>query len=314
MKEIRIDTINDNIVIFAKDRAKRPMDKVNEESEEKNKKEYHQECPFCRGNESKCTNSNFKIEDENDWLVKSVNNKYPIVDKFQDNIYGNHEVMIDTYRHNGNFYNMSEDEFYNMFLMYKNRYVDFIKDEKIKYVTIFKNYLRKAGASLNHPHSQIISISIIPPDIEKEVNISRKYHKNNNRYLYDDIIKNEIKENKRVVNNSKNFLTLVPNSTKYTGEIRIIFKHNIRFEDIDNDDIRELSRIFKNLFSNIYKVNGDLPFNIFIHTHPKNSESKYLNVHIHIIPRQNTFGGFELSTGLYVSSMEPEDIAEKIKF
>ena len=109
-------------------------------------------------------------------------------------------------------------------------------------------------------------------------------------------------------------MTLVPKSTKYTGEIRIIFKNNIRFEDIDNEDIKELSRIFKNLFSNIYKINGDLPFNIFIHTHPKNSESEYLNVHIHIIPRKNTFGGFELSTGLYVSSIEPEDIAKKIKF
>ncbi|WP_296644880.1 galactose-1-phosphate uridylyltransferase [Romboutsia sp. 13368] len=314
MKEIRIDSINNDIVIFAKDRAKRPMDKMNEENEEKNKNEYNQKCPFCRGNEINSPDLKFKIEDENDWVVRSVNNKYPIVDKFQDNIYGNHEVMIDTYRHNGSFYNMSEDEFYNMFLMYRNRYSDFIKDEKIKYVTIFKNYLRKAGASLNHPHSQIISISIIPPDIEKEVNISRKYYKDNNRHLYDDIIKNEIEEKKRVVNNSENFLTLVPKSTKYTGEIRIIFKKNIRFEDIENNEIRELSKIFKNLFSNIYKVNGDLPFNIFIHTHPKNSESEYLNVHIHIIPRKNSFGGFELSTGIYVSSIEPEHIAKKIKF
>ena len=101
---------------------------------------------------------------------------------------------------------------------------------------------------------------------------------------------------------------------KYTGEIRILFKKNIKFENICNKDIRELSIIFKNLFSNLFKVNGYLPFNIFIHSHPKNIEGNYFNVHIHIIPRKYSFGGFELGTGLYVSSIEPKDIANKIKF
>ena len=124
----------------------------------------------------------------------------------------------------------------------------------------------------------------------------------------------EIKEKERVINNSESFLTLVPKSTKYTGEIRILFKKNIKFENICNKDIRELSIIFKNLFSNLFKVNGNLPFNIFIHSHPKNIEGNYFNVHIHIIPRKYSFGGFELGTGLYVSSIEPKDIANKIKF
>ena len=213
-----------------------------------------------------------------------------------------------------NFYNMDEDEFYNMLLMYKDRYSNLIKDEKVQYVSIFKNYLRQAGASLNHPHSQIVSISIIPPDIEREINISKQYYIENKRYLYDNIINEEIKEKERVINNSESFLTLVPKSTKYTGEIRILFKKNIKFENICNKDIRELSIIFKNLFSNLFKVNGNLPFNIFIHSHPKNIEGNYFNVHIHIIPRKYSFGGFELGTGLYVSSIEPKDIANKIKF
>ena len=133
-----------------------------DESEVDLKNEYSENCPFCRGNENSSPNSKFEIEDENGWVVRSVDNKYPIVDNFQDEIYGSHEVIIDTHRHNGSFYNMSENEFYNMILMYKHRYTEFIKDEKIQYVTIFKNYLRKAGASLNHPHSQIVSISKIP--------------------------------------------------------------------------------------------------------------------------------------------------------
>ncbi|CED94388.1 DUF4931 domain-containing protein [Romboutsia ilealis] len=314
MKEIRIDDINNDIVIFAKDRAKRPMDKVISENEEEIIDEYNKDCPFCRGNEHYTPESRFKIEDENGWTVRSTDNKFPIVDKFQENIYGSHEVMIDTYRHNGNFYNMNEDEFYNMLLMYRDRYSNLIKDEKVQYVSIFKNYLRKAGASLNHPHSQIVSISIIPPDIERELYISKQYYIENKRYLYDDIINEEIREKDRVINNSERFLTVVPRSTKYTGEIRILFKKSIRFENTCNEDIKELSKILKNLFSNLFKVNGNSPFNIFIHSHPKNIKSDYFNVHIHIIPRQHSFGGFELGTGLYVSSIEPKEIADKIKF
>jgi len=313
VKEIRVDDINSDIVIFAKERAERPMDKITSDNECLDY-EYSKNCPFCRGNEYYTNNSRFEINDKYGWIVRSVDNKYPIVDKLQDNIYGNHEVMIDTYRHNGNFYNMDENEFYNLLLMYRNRYSEFINDEKIKYVSIFKNYLRKAGASLNHPHSQIVSISVVPPDIQKEIEISKKYYIKNKRYLYKDIINEEIKIQERVINDSENFLTIVPKSTKYTGEIRILFKKNIKFENISNKEIRELAKIFKNLFLNLFKVYGNLPFNIFIHSHPKNAEIDYFNVHIHIIPRKNTFGGFELGTGLYVSSIEPKDIAQKIKF
>ena len=188
MKEIRVDEINNDIVIFAKDRARRPMDKVINENEESIIGEYNKDCPFCKGNEHYTPKSKFKIEDENGWIVRSIDNKFPIVDNSQKSIYGSHEVMIDTYRHNGNFYNMDEDEFYNMLLMYKDRYSNLIKDEKVQYVSIFKNYLRQAGASLNHPHSQIVSISIIPPDIEREINISKQYYIENKRYLYDNII------------------------------------------------------------------------------------------------------------------------------
>ena len=314
MKEIRIDDINNDIVIFAKDRSRRPMDKVIKVNEECIIKEYNKSCPSCRGNEYYTLESKFKIENEKGWIVRSIDNKFPIVDNLQDNIYGNHEVMIDTYRHNGSFYNMTEEEFYNMLLMYKDRYSNLIKNKKVQYVSIFKNYLREAGASLNHPHSQIVSLSIMPPDIEREIYISKQYYIKNNRYLYDDIINEEINTKKRVINNSENFLTIVPKTTKYTGEIRILFKKNIKFEHIRNKDIRELSSIFKRLFSNLFEINGDIPFNIFIHSHPKDIELEYFNVHIHIIPRMYRFGGFELSTGIYVSSIEPKDLADKIKF
>ncbi|MGL4914637.1 MAG: galactose-1-phosphate uridylyltransferase [Romboutsia sp.] len=315
MQELRIDEMNNDIVIVAKNRSKRPMDKIKNQSEEETKVEYDKDCPFCRGNENDTTEERFIIEDKEGWLVKSVDNKFPIVDDLPGEIYGLHEVMIDTYRHNGNFYNMNEKEFENLIKMYKNRYTDLICDEKIEYVSIFKNFLRKSGASLMHPHSQIISLSMIPPDIKNEINISKEYYNINKRCLYEDTIKNEIKYGKRIIHNDNYFLVIVPYATKYSGEVRIIFKEKIKFEEMSNTHIKQLSKIFKNLFKRLYEVNGYNPFNLCIHTHPSKIDNNVnFNVHIHIIPRKYSFGGFELSTGIYVSSINPEDLAQKLKF
>lgn len=315
MKEIRRDWINNDIIIVATERAKRPKDNSIVQVEKEIIKEYEVECPFCRGNENKTPNDTFKIEDENGWIVRATNNKFPILDDTPGDIYGIHEVMIDTYRHNGSFYDMSYIEYENLFKMYKDRYENLIKDEKIEYVSIFKNFLSKAGASLEHPHSQIISLSIIPPDIEKELTIAKEYYDNNNSCIYTDIIESELKFGKRVVYNNNKFLVIVPYATKYTGEVRIIFKEKIRFEEMSEIHIKDLSLIFSKLFKNLYKVNGYSPFNLFIHTHPVNSNSKkYFNVHIHIVPRKYSFGGFELSSGVYVSSINPDEFAKMIKF
>lgn len=315
MKEVRRDWMNNDIVIVAKERANRPKDNKIISEEVEISKTFEITCPFCRGNEIKTPKDTFKIEDESGWLVRSTNNKFPIVEEIPGDIYGLHEVMIDTYRHNGSFYNMNIKEFENLFTMYKDRYKNFIKDEKIEYVSIFKNFLSKAGASLDHPHSQIISLSILPPNIENEILTAKDYYNINKRCLYTDIIQSEIKVGKRIVHNSDNLLVIIPYATKYTGEIRVIFKEKIKFEEIDSMQIKELAKMFNKLFKNLYKENGYSPFNLCIHTHPINIESeKYFNLHMHIYPRKYSFGGFELGNEIYVSSVNPEEFAKKIKF
>ncbi len=315
MKEKRIDKINNDIVILAMDRAKRPMDKINSIEESEIHDMYDKNCPFCRGNEKYTPEDTFKIESSTGWIVRSTKNKFPIVDESAEDICGNHEVLIDTYRHNGNFYNMNQIEYENMLIMYIDRYREFIEDENTEYVSIFKNFMRKAGASLSHPHSQIISLPLIPPDLENELEIGKKYYLENNRCLYMDLIKEEIENKDRVIHNGENFLVIVPYATRYSGEVRILFKKKIRFESINDECIKELAFILDKLFDKLEMKRGISPFNLYIHNYPKNIDSmEYFNVHIHIIPRQFNFGGFELSTGMYVTSLSPEEFAKSLRF
>lgn len=318
MKKLGLDTLNHSKVIIARGRQDRPMDNANKEINKEESEEYDKNCPFCRGNEENISQETSVINKNNQWIVKSVKNKYPIIDNNPLNeIKGEHDVIIDTYKHNGSFFNMSEEEFYYLLLMYKNRFKEFKENENIKYICLFKNYLRDAGASLMHPHSQILSLPFIPPDLREEYKVCEEFYKKMGMNMYKYIIEEEIKYGERLIYNDKYFLVFVPQVCRFGGDTVILFKENIYFYEVEDNKLKHLSIILKKLFNKLYDEYGNCPFNLYIHNHPVNEKDNYkdiYNVHIHIVPRKFNFGGFELSTGMYVSSVKSEDIAKKLKF
>ena len=123
MKKLGRGILDNSQVIIARERSNRPMDKISEDSYILDNEEYKKTCPFCRGNEKYIEEETERISEDNKWIVKSVKNKYPIIDDNEINqIKGDHEVIIETYKHNGNFFNMTEEEFYNVLIIYKNRF------------------------------------------------------------------------------------------------------------------------------------------------------------------------------------------------
>ena len=109
----------------------------------------------------------------------------------------------------------------------------------------------------------------------------------------------------------------MPQVCRFSGDTVIILKENIYFYEMDDNKLKQLSVILKELFGKLYDEHGNCPFNLYIHSHPINEKEDYkdiYNAHIHIVPRKFNFGGFELSTGMYVSSVKSEDIASKLKF
>ena len=317
MKEMRRDQITGDLIIYSSYRNKRPHDTI---KSNKNKSsegpQYSDTCPFCRGNEHLNDMPTYLKEKDGQWLAKSVKNKFPIVDMETDNIYGEHEVIVETYRHEGSYYNMSIDEFKHIFDIFINRYKDLSARPGIEYVNIFKNHLRDAGASLMHPHSQIVSFNLIPAEIVKEIKIARSHMDHYNSNLYDYIIESELAHQKRVVYDGKSFLVFIPHATRYNGEIRIICKNDKMIDQWVLDEIEEISYIYKRLFEKWEDYNVEqIAFNVVIHTYPLNGDYDDLfRTHFHIIPRKFNFGGFELSTDLFVCGTDPEDLAEFLRF
>lgn len=268
------------------------------------KKNNQEDCPFCKEMQEHETCCRYEELNDGEWLVRSIDNKYPALicdeEKFEKKEidYGKHEVMIETQDHYKSFYNFSLEEFKCIIRMYKERYTALFEEEKIKSVVLYKNHLKNAGASKVHSHSQILSMSFLPPAIVMELEMLKK-----------GMFANE--ENAIFENNSYN--VFMPDDSYLSGEIIIKNKLKSNFELIQMDEINDLCEIFKNVFGKLAIIYGEIPFNIFLHSQPKDIDEKEFRWHIHIIPRKGQFGGFELGTGLFINSLDTVNLAKKFK-
>ncbi|SHF29878.1 UDPglucose--hexose-1-phosphate uridylyltransferase [Caldanaerobius fijiensis DSM 17918] len=326
MPEIRQDPFTDKMVIIAKEREKRPLDLKDMNSKENSISSHSEKCPFCIGNEHITPTEVGRIERDGEWKVRVVPNKFPILSPDESIMdksdfyrcssgYGFHEVIIETMRHDGSFFNMSLQEFNDYLQMLVERYHALKKSEKVKYISIYKNYLKNAGASLEHPHSQILTMPIVPPDISREMDNAKKYYREKGHSLHDMIMSYEREKNERFIHESTNFMIIAPYASMYNNEIEIINKDNGKFEEMGSKKIEELAALLKKLFQRMYAVLGEFPFNMFFHTHAVDEKAtEYYKWHIHVTPRMSYQAGFELATGVFVNAVAPESVAQMLKW
>lgn len=260
------------------------------------------ECPFCPGRKEMSEYCRYEEVINGKWVVRSIDNKYPalVCDEERHNNgeidYGKHEVMIETPNHFKNFYRFSNEEYKYILKMYKSRYLDLESEKMIKSVVIYKNHLKSAGASKLHSHSQILSMSFIPPELKKEI---------------DMVEKGVFTKETNVISESENFIVFIPVDSFLAGEIIIKNKKDFNFGKISIAEIEELSDIIKKIFKKIARVYGEIPFNVYLHSLPKEVNLKKYRWHLHIIPRKGRFGGFEFSTGLYINSLDVNKMYEE---
>ena len=332
MTELRKDPIIDNWVIISTERGRRPLDyKIKTEEKKKDS------CVFCEGNEGETPPEIFAFrekgttENKPGWKVRVVANKYPALKMEEKKIIleevgmfkkmnglGAHEVIIETPYHHKDFDNLSIDNIVLILKTYRQRYLDLSRDKRIKYILIFKNYGIDGGASLEHPHSQLIGTPIIPQRIKEELKGAKEYFDHNGRCIFCDYIKQEIKSKDRLIKETEKYVAISPFAARFPFETWILPKcHSARYEEISDNDILNLARIMKEILFRIKKKLNNPPYNFIIHTAPSKVFStrewpdldKKYHWHIEIIPRLTKIAGFEWGTGFYINTTSPEEAA-----
>lgn len=323
MPEIRKDPVFGRWVIIASERGLRPNEFRDEAAPEN---PYN--CPFCPGHEEATPPSIYTLPGENgrDWRLRVVLNKYPALvaqaggGSAADGMYdrmagiGSHEVVIETPLHNLQLEDMSVAGIADIFRTFILRVNEIKKDPRIKYVMIFKNFGRNAGASLAHPHSQIIAMPMAPIRVAQEIDGAEAYRAGNGGCVFCDILRQELEVKKRVVGENADFLAITPYASRFTFETWILpKKHESHFERMDPERTPELAAMVKSVIGKLHASMEDLSYNLVVHTMPvRDPSAAHYHWHIEIMPKLNTVAGFEWGTGFYINTVPPEDAAEML--
>jgi UDPglucose--hexose-1-phosphate uridylyltransferase len=323
MPELRKDPILGRWIIIAQERSKRPTDFVVDEPKTKGGF-----CPLCPGHE-KTTPPEVLAFGRNstdpahigDWKLRVVPNKFPALviegnlDKQGDGIYdrmngiGAHEVVIESPNHEDSFAYLPLMQMKLVFTAYRDRIHDLGKDNRFCYVMVFKNHGRAAGASLEHPHSQLVALPVLPRMVDSELKGSKSYFNYKDRCIFCDIIHQELQQKTRLVCENEFFVTVTPFAPRTPFEMWIMPKqHSSAYEDINESQLIGLSEIFSESLRRLDDCIPNIPYNFILHTQPLRAQPlEHYHWHFEIVPKLTSIAGFEWGTGFYINPMTPEE-------
>lgn len=323
--ELRQDLVSGDWVVIATGRAKRPDDFANFERIKDDKGVY--EClfedPTATGQEKDVL---IYHKPDGDWTLRVFPNKYPAFSQgklpkpVSEGPYfampgnGFHEIVV-TRDHFRQLATMDVMEVAEVFDAYQDRYLELMNKKGVNYIAIFHNHGREAGASIPHPHSQLMAIPVVAPYIKLELDGTAKYHKSNKHCVFCVMAEYESEEKKRVVFENDDFIAYCPFASRAAFEVHVMpKKHSPYFERITDEQKVSLAEVFSKALGAIYKALKDPPYNFYVHTAPcDGTDYPHFHWHIEILPHTATWAGFELETGIEISTLQPEVAAEYLR-
>jgi UDPglucose--hexose-1-phosphate uridylyltransferase len=218
----------------------------------------------------------------------------------------------------------SIEEFENYILTIMARVDDLKRDTRLEYIQIFKNSGKYAGASMTHPHTQIIATPFIPGDVKKRLEIQKSYFEKHGSSLLGDLVDEEIRLNERIVYENGTFVAFAPYASCFPFEVMIVPKKPLgRITELNVHQINDLARTLELVFKRLHRELGDFPFNMLFSIMPPMSAQnepdffyrmdEYFRFSIRIAPRIYHLAGFELSTGIQINPVPPELAALRLR-
>ena len=350
MPEIRFDILAGNFSVIATERAKRPSDFKAAQSPGQAVPERDPGCPFCPGNERLTPPEVFAIRDgsardEPGWRIRVVPNKFPALvepgdlpedERFEvpslpeqvpeglgTAVYwaapgvGTHEVVVESTSHDATLGAYEPQHMKDVLEVIRERILFMYSKPHVKYVQVFKNQGHAAGASLSHPHFQIIGLPVLPGLMATEGIRQKAYEAETGRCLVCDLVERELEKGKRVVIETKDVVVLCPFASRYSYETLVVPRnHAPSFIEAGEDTVLALATAIVDLFGKYESLFPSLPYNLVFHDMPPAAMAGRrwpYHSHAHVYPRLNREAGLELGTGVFINPSPPETCAEQLR-
>lgn len=348
VREIRINpVVPSESVLVSTARGMRP--RKEEAPAPRDTRKHVEGCPFCTGNEHMTPPTIASSPGQDDWQVRVVENLFPVLgdDSRSTNLvfglqqaidgYGRHEVVIDHREHGIAIQDMSVEHLTRLLGMYRDRIrALYAADRRIQYVLVFKNFGPAAGASIAHTHSQIIAMPVVPENVYNEVTHSRQYFEKNRQCIFCSLIdealtfeatiydresgsvRRQFSVGQYVIERGRHFVAIKPFASRYEWEIHILpLTHHSDFMDITDEEREDMAGVLRRSMARLDAVIGGAQYNFFLHSIPHNNEFRNCHDsyhwHLEICPRTSIPTGFELGSGLFVSTISPEQAAAQLR-
>lgn len=299
------DSLTSTRVIYAPTRTKRPTDKTHGKVPER--------CPFCRGAEHLTPPTLLALPDDKSWQVRVFKNLYPFTaqDIRQDtggvqDAGGVQEVIVETPEHDAKFHGLSIKSISLLLRAFRIRIRYHQDNPKLRSVTVFRNQGARGGASLVHPHSQLVGLSFIPPRLAIEQEGFLKLAEKGQCPLC------LVKDDPLIIAEEGTFRAFSPGAPRFPREVWIApVGHEPSFSELKDKELDDLAAVLKKILTGLEKLTSPFDYNMVLHTEPVDDESGTFHTHLEILPRSEALAGFEMGSGLYVNPVVPgQTVAE----
>jgi len=325
--ELRRDPVVGRWVIISTERARRPSDFPPREVRRRGGP-----CVFCAGQEENTPPEVWALrqgghDNGTGWQVRVVPNKFPALriegelEPAGEGLYdrmngvGAHEVIIEAPEHDASLERLSVEHLAGVLRAFQARMVDLAQDPRLDYVMVFKNHGEPAGASLEHPHSQLIATPIVPSMVADELAGGLQHFRIKQRCIWCDIVRQERHGQARLVCQDGGFMAVAPFAPRFPFETWILpVTHRSSFPDTTAVELFALARVVGHVLRRMAAVLNDPPYNLMLHSAPLRTPAlQHFHWHIEIIPKLTNAAGFEWGTGFFINPTPPEEAAAHLR-
>jgi len=326
LPQLRQDLITGRWVAVATERARRPDSFTQAAKESVAARDV---CPFCPGHETMTPPEVLAYRapgtapNTPGWWVRVVPNLYaafrlePDGQEHQDGRFwqrdaiGACEVLISSPDHRATTPLLPRRQVEEIVQSYVDRYRQHAQNPALEHVLVLYNHGRPAGASLEHPHSQLYAVSLVPPSFLDELAGARRFHEAHGECVFCRTLEDERQAGARVIFENEAFTVFAPYAARTPFETWIMpRRHCASFGDLEANEKPAFAEALQLTLKGFYEGLNDPPFNYYIHSAPLKADvSNLYHWHLELIPKLSTAAGFELGTGIWINVVKPEDSA-----
>jgi UDPglucose--hexose-1-phosphate uridylyltransferase len=322
MSQLRLDPLTGRWVVISIDRRERPRALAQRALPVE--ADPSRPCPFCPGHEEATPPALETYGPEGNWLVRVVPNLFPafsgneqmVVDHLgpvftQAPASGIHEVLILSPDHDGTWADLTDPQAGLVMAAIRDRIAEHASVPGLRYSQAIVNSGREAGASIEHPHGQLLAMSFVPREISDEQAGFARFE--GSCLLCTTIEAEEASTGMRVILADEHAVALCPFWSANAYEMLVIPReHKPHMHRASPAGLAAVGRALRSALAALRQQIGDTAYNIVFHAAPFRSEAEF-HWHAHVIPKVTTQAGFELGTGVPINICPPEVAAHDLR-